>query len=62
VPVLIVLKGKPDPVRIALGTSYVEDADTDKLLVKDKDGNTVGEFWRYEVAGSWIEPATLPIG
>lgn len=58
--VLIALKGRPEPVRIAMGSAYVQDQETGKLLVKDKDGNTVGEFWSGEVIGSWIEPPPPP--
>ncbi|MEK7753172.1 MAG: hypothetical protein AAB654_14705 [Acidobacteriota bacterium] len=59
-PVLIALKGKAEPVRITLGSAYVEDTNTGKLLVKDEDGKTVGEFWQGEVTGSWIEPPPPP--
>lgn len=59
-PVLIALRGKPEPVRIASGTTYAEDPETGKLLVKDKDGNTLGEFSVVDVIGSWIEPPPPP--
>lgn len=61
-PVLIAFRGKGEPVRIELGSTYVEDPDTGKLLVKDKDGKTVGEFSVTDVIGSWIEPPPPPFG